>query len=78
MHSRLRLRFKLGRLSLPQTGLSNELPELPCEVPEELDIKILHCAEGVEIWGVRTPAGRIWLRGTRLFVRGATRGLCFA
>ena len=38
-----------------------ELPELPCEVPQELDIKILHCAEGVEVWGVRTPAGRIWL-----------------
>ena len=51
--------------------LVNELPELPCEVPEELDLKILHLAEGVEIWGVRTPSGRIWLEERASSFEGA-------
>ena len=51
--------------------LVSELPELPCEVPEELDLKILHLAEGVEIWGVRTPSGRNWLEDRASSFEGA-------
>ena len=51
-------------------------PSFHARSPEDLDIKILHCAEGVEIWGVRTPSGRIWLEERASSFEGRLESMC--
>ena len=55
------LALQIGAPAFEPEWLVEPLPEPPCQVPDDIDARLLHCTEGLEIWGVRTLAGRVWL-----------------
>ena len=55
------LAVQIGAPIFEPEWLPAALPESPCRIPEDIDARLLYIAEGLEIWGIRTPAGRVWL-----------------
>ena len=56
------LAVQIGAPHFELSWVTEPMPEVPCELPEGLDVRLIYACEGLEIWGVRTPAGRAWLQ----------------
>ena len=64
------LAVQIGAPRFEAEWIAEEPPEPPCEVPEGVDVRFIYGSEGLEIWGVRTPAGRAWLEKRAVVFQG--------